>query len=438
MRSVEQIRLRPWACQTGGNRLFHAAMKIHPGSLERLEDRVAPATLVVTTLKDTTDPANDTGSLRDAILEANATAGADTIIFQTTVHAMTVPLHGTIKLTSDLPIISDSLTINGPVPGKASSLVLNGNKHSVIFINSGDLNLNDLTITHGQTSYGGGGVYITGGTSALHDVTISGNRAISTDSSTPGTGGGILIASGTVTITDSKITGNVAKGFAGDSTHAASSGYAGGIFSQGTLVVQNSVISGNIAQGGNAKLHSDKPNGGGAYGGGIYCSRSNGNVTVQNSIVTGNKVLGGSGVAGPKGTEATANYPGTDGYAGGKGGIANGGGIYAYKGTTVVMGSTISGNMAKAGKSGPGGKGSTGKDGGPGGDGGESHGGGLSSSGGYTTVLNSTISGNTTLATKASAGGAPGIHGGMHGASGDSGLGEGGGIYSAGRSRFPA
>ena len=36
-------------------------------AIESLEDRIAPATLVVTTLQDTTDPTHDTGSLRDAI-----------------------------------------------------------------------------------------------------------------------------------------------------------------------------------------------------------------------------------------------------------------------------------------------------------------------------------------------------------------------------------
>ena len=266
----------------------------HPCSLERLEDRIAPSTLIVTTLKDTTDAANDTGSLRDAILEANATAGADTIIFQTTVHAKTVPLHGTIKLTSDLPIISDSLTINGPVPGKASSLVLNGNNHSVISINNGDLNLTDLTITQGKNSHGGG-VYISGGTSALNDVTISGNHATSVMDHTrgsmpiPAAGGGIDIASGNVTITASRITGNVAM------SRNQSSAYpfvplpasGGGInIASGTVTITDSKITGNAAKG-----YSEFGSPGGpAMGGGIFCG---GTLVVQGSVVSGNIAQGG-------------------------------------------------------------------------------------------------------------------------------------------------
>ncbi|MEA3186544.1 MAG: hypothetical protein QOD99_374, partial [Chthoniobacter sp.] len=69
--------------------------------IERLEARIAPATLIVTTLTDAGD-----GSLRDAITKANAAAGEDTIILKT-------GLHGIVNLASPLPDITDSLTIDG-------------------------------------------------------------------------------------------------------------------------------------------------------------------------------------------------------------------------------------------------------------------------------------------------------------------------------------
>jgi len=79
--------------------------------IEPLEARIAPATIVVTTLADTGD---GTGSLRSAIDEANSTLGADTITFAES---------GTIKLASALPAIMDDLTITG-----AKKITLNGQK----------------------------------------------------------------------------------------------------------------------------------------------------------------------------------------------------------------------------------------------------------------------------------------------------------------------
>ena len=60
------------------------------------------ATFNVTTLADA-----GAGSLRDAITQANAAAGADTITFGVT---------GTINLASTLPDITGAVTITGRVP----------------------------------------------------------------------------------------------------------------------------------------------------------------------------------------------------------------------------------------------------------------------------------------------------------------------------------
>src|SRR5262245_35735363 len=68
-------------------------------TLEVLETRTVPSTFTVLNLAD-----SGTGSLRQAILDANANPGTDAIDFATT---------GTIALTSGQLDISDSLTING-------------------------------------------------------------------------------------------------------------------------------------------------------------------------------------------------------------------------------------------------------------------------------------------------------------------------------------
>src|SRR5262245_2083628 len=72
-----------------------------PG-LESLDARLVPAAFHVTTLADSGD-----GSLRAAVAQANAHAGADTIDFQP-------GLTGTIALTGGELDLTDDLKINGP------------------------------------------------------------------------------------------------------------------------------------------------------------------------------------------------------------------------------------------------------------------------------------------------------------------------------------
>src|SRR5438093_640185 len=74
-------------------------------AVEQLEDRTVPATFPVTTLNDAGG-----GSLRQAVLNANATAGADTITFQP-------GLTGPVTLTSGELLVTDSVTITGPGAG---------------------------------------------------------------------------------------------------------------------------------------------------------------------------------------------------------------------------------------------------------------------------------------------------------------------------------
>src|SRR5687768_10515621 len=81
---------------------------------ERLEDRTMPATFAVTTLAD-----SGVGSLRQAILNANGSAGSDAIRFD---------VAGTINVLSALPNLSDTsggTTIDGrTAPGYSSAPVV--------------------------------------------------------------------------------------------------------------------------------------------------------------------------------------------------------------------------------------------------------------------------------------------------------------------------
>src|SRR5215813_142394 len=70
--------------------------------LEPLEDRTVPSTFTVLNLAD-----GGEGSLRQAVLDANALPGADEVRFAD-------GLQGTIALTSGQLSITDHLTIVGP------------------------------------------------------------------------------------------------------------------------------------------------------------------------------------------------------------------------------------------------------------------------------------------------------------------------------------
>jgi hypothetical protein len=68
--------------------------------VERLDDRTVPSTFTVTNLFD-----SGSGSLRQAIIEANTASGDDTIAFSLT---------GTINLSSALPDLSTNIDMKGP------------------------------------------------------------------------------------------------------------------------------------------------------------------------------------------------------------------------------------------------------------------------------------------------------------------------------------
>src|SRR4051794_40268799 len=106
--------------------------------LEALEDRTVPSTFTVQNLAD-----SGPGSLRQAILDANANPGADVIRFGPRAR------DGTLTLTGGELRITDSLTIDGPGDNR---LTVSGNGASRVFNVSGsstNVEIDDLTIAHG-------------------------------------------------------------------------------------------------------------------------------------------------------------------------------------------------------------------------------------------------------------------------------------------------
>src|SRR4029434_5986681 len=93
-------------------------MKHAPTPIEFLEPRIAPATFLVTSLADA-----GSGSLRDAIADANDSSGADIIVFRK-------GLTGSIKLATGEIDITDTLAIKGP---GATKLAIDGKSAPRIF-----------------------------------------------------------------------------------------------------------------------------------------------------------------------------------------------------------------------------------------------------------------------------------------------------------------
>ncbi len=206
------------------------------------------------------------GSLRQAIANANALAGDDTITFDSTLFSSSQ----TITLTTGSLDVSN----NGKViivGGGASLLTVSGNHADRVFTTTSgtaDLTLYGLTVINGNASGNGGGVYVNGGSLTVIEAVIAGNAATAS-------GGGLASSSGsTVRVINTTISGNTAAGTAA----------AGGIDSVGSLTLTNSTISGNSVSTTNA-----------ANAGGL---RQAGTANVLNTTITNNSTGGSLGAGG--------------------------------------------------------------------------------------------------------------------------------------------
>jgi hypothetical protein len=195
--------------------------------LEALEDRSLPSTFTVTNLND-----SGPGSLRAAVLAANAHPGPDTINFKP-------GLTGTIKLTSGELAVTDSVNIQGP---GALQITVSGNHASRIFDISGgaSVQISGLTVANGLASQGGGILNQTGSTLSLtHDI-LANNQAQGGLG-----GGGILNETGAnLSVTSSVVASNQAIAATGMDV------FGGGLLNEGSANVTSSGFKGNQALAG--------------------------------------------------------------------------------------------------------------------------------------------------------------------------------------------
>lgn len=240
------------------------------------------ATFQVTNLND-----SGPGSLRKAIDDSNAAAGADTVTFQS-------GLSGTINVLTGM-YANDDLSIEGP---GASVITLDGaDNTSLLRVATGpvDLSVSGLTLTNANSpSRYGGAIY------AFGSLTLDG--VVVTSSYAGLGGGGAWLVGNDLTVTDSRFSGNEA---------AFTGGGLGADGGSGTGAIS---ITGTTVDGNNSQYS----------GGGIALYDNQNDVLVDNSTITDNEV---TGLVGQR----------------------DGGGIWfedTYDGTTTLSNSTVSGNSS--------------------------------------------------------------------------------------------
>lgn len=287
-------------------------------SLGLLMSNLHAATFLVTTNSD-----SGAGSLRQAIVDANASGGG-TIAFSDAT--------GTITLSSDLPTITANTTVVGP---GTNMLTISGNNLFRVFaFNSGSTSaVSGLTIADGSlTNDNGAGIRNEGSLIVSNCVLLS-NRTL-------GGFGGAMYNSGNLTIFGSCFVSNSATGgpgFAGGSDGFFSggpggggAGLGGGLFTASAAVqIVNSLFVANqsIGAGGQPNLNPNTGVGNGGNGGGM-----NGGAGGTKTMNAGNGSFGGGGggaalgASGGAGGFGGGGGGGSDFSAGGKGGYGGGDG----------------------------------------------------------------------------------------------------------------
>ncbi len=305
------------------------------------------STSTVTNIDD-----SGTGSLRQAILDANASPGADTIDFS---------VSGTILLASPLEI-TDTLTIDGA----GQAVTISGNHSVQVMKVSGvpalpELKLNALTIIDGDAEPGGLGAAIQGvdWNLTVTDCAFYGNRAEAggaihwwgivtvahstfSNNSVSGAGGGAINNVGPLNVTDSTFSGN-----------SAQAGNGGAFSNVGTLNVTKSTFSGNSAQSGGAFHNTGTA---GTVTSSTFSNHVGGAIEVYggldliNSTLSGNTTSGFGGAisiasGGPSSTVHITNST----LSGNSAAAGQGGGIGSIYGVSVILRNSIVANSPSGG-----------------------------------------------------------------------------------------
>jgi predicted outer membrane repeat protein len=278
------------------------------------------ATFTVTNLNDT-----GAGSLRDAIGQANAAAGADTITFA-------ADLSGTIALTGGELQITDSTTIRGPGAGRVTiDAQGNGRVFHLVNANASDKawSIGGFTVTGGAINDGnddsGGGLYY--GADSIH-ATIALADLVFDDNSAGRKGGAISVNGANLTLTGVFMTNNHVEGGFQPSGGAL-------YFGRGLLQMARCRVIGNSAE---------------LDAGGIRLASPGVNAVIEDTLVQGNTATHTGG--GILADTMSSFRMSRSAVVGNTTGQPYGGGIY-FAGVTdagsaenVIENSTFSGNVS--------------------------------------------------------------------------------------------
>ena len=216
------------------------------------------------------------GSLRAAIVAANAHDGADTIPIEVT---------GTIELQSALQIIFSPVEIVGPGAGQLEVRRSAVASFSIFAISAdtGPSSITGLTVSNGGGTLAGefalgGGIRNGEGSLTLTGVVVRDNEAKAEAGTNARAEGGGIYSEGPLTLRESVIVENTARASDGSSETWA---FGGGVAALGTLTVEASTISGNVSEatGGGTRAV--------AQGGGLVAGVG---VAIERSTISGNTV----------------------------------------------------------------------------------------------------------------------------------------------------
>ncbi len=287
-------------------------------------------------------------TLVDAITAANvdrqtngcpAGSGPDTITLPAgSTQLLTAGLSGLFGPTG-LPPITSAIVIDGN--GSTIARDPQAPQFRILAVGvTGNLILQETTVTGGVASTRSGGGISNYGTLTLTDSTVSGNSAA------VASGGGISNY-GNLTLILSTVSGNSAGFDGGGMRNNGTSMYN---FSGGTLTLSNSNVSGNSARNGGGVSNTGtltvtnstvSSNSVGYDGGGL---RNFGTLTLANSTVSGNSAGSDGGGLRNAGTLALTNSTVSDNSA-----FHDGGGVFNYGYGTLTLDQTlVSGNSASS------------------------------------------------------------------------------------------
>ena len=265
------------------------------------------------TVDNTND--NGAGSLRQAIEDANATPGTDTIEFNPELSGET------ITLTSGELQISDGLYIEGLL--SADDITISGKNISRIFSiddsdaeNQVEVVIDKLTLTEGSSERGGGAI------ANAENLTISQSKLIDNQNTSqePTGGGGAIRNSdtGNLTIDHTLISQN------------QSNAFGGGITNFGVLKIDDSIIADNQVTG---------------VGGGAGIDNRGSQADITGSLIANNINLVGAAGGFGNGTSETTTIVKNTAIVNNQ--AENGAGFFVNAGNVEIINSYVSNNQAR-------------------------------------------------------------------------------------------